>query len=81
MDTQVPGAINPYEAVTYIDDSCATLLRSTRHIGSFVINLFGSEVYYKSNLQSTVSTSSTEYEFMATFSGAKAAKYISSVLE
>ena len=36
---QVPGAINTHEAVTYIDVSHATCLRSRRSVGSYIITL------------------------------------------
>ena len=67
--------------MTYIDDSHATWLRSKRYVGSFVIIIFGTEVYYNSTLQSKVSTRSTEAEFMASVYGSKSAKYIYSILE
>ena len=81
MGTQIRGAINLCEAVTYIDSSYATSLRSSRYVESFFITLFGSAAYYKSDLKVTVATSSTEAEFMATVSGDKASKYISSILD
>ena len=40
MDTQISGAINTWESLTSVDASHATLLRSRRCIGSFVINIF-----------------------------------------
>ena len=80
--TQVPSEINPYESVIYIYASHDTCLRSRRSVGSCVITLFGTaSLYYKSNLQSTVPTSSTEAGFMASICGSKYAKYISSILE
>ena len=81
METKIPGAINPSEAVTYTDASHDTWLRSRKSIGLFVINIFGASVYYNMKLQATVSTISSEAEFMAELSGAKDSKYISSILE
>ena len=56
-------------------------MRSRISVGSFNINLFGVSVYYKSHVKATVVTISIEAEFMASVSGAKYAKYISSILE
>ena len=50
MDNQVPGAINPCEAVTYIDALHAIFLRSRRSAGSFFITIFGAAFYYKSKI-------------------------------
>ena len=41
METKTTGAINPCEAVNYIDASNTILLRSRIYIGSFVIHIFG----------------------------------------
>ena len=81
MDTQIPGAINPYDAVTYIDASHATCLRYRRHLGSYVITLFREAVHGKINIKATLSTISTEDELMASVYGDRVKKYISSILE
>ena len=59
IDAEIPGATNPFESVTYIDDSRDTCLRYRIYVVSFVNTLFGSAVYYMSKIQSTVFTSST----------------------
>ena len=56
MDTQIPCATNTNEAVTYIDASHATWLRKSISVNSFVITLFISALYYKSEIQYTVAT-------------------------
>ena len=81
MNTQILGAINPCDVVTYINASHAAWFRSMRYVVLFSITLFWETLYYKSNPQATVSTISTESEFMAAVSGSKAAKYIFSILE
>ena len=74
MDTQIPGATNPCEAVTYIDASHATWLRYRISVGSFVITLFVLALYYKIKIQDTVATISTDAEFMVTVYGSKSTK-------
>ena len=44
-ETQITGAIKPREAVSYIDSYHYRCLRSMRYVGSFVITIFGVEVY------------------------------------
>ena len=56
-------------------------MRYRRYVGSIFITLYTVAVYYKSKLQATVSTFSTDDEFMAVVSGAKAARYIAFILK
>jgi hypothetical protein len=55
-------------------------LRTRRSVTGFVFCLAGGAIAYKSKLQSTVSTSSTEAEFIAAVHSAKTAKYLRLVL-
>jgi hypothetical protein len=68
------------ELVGYVDAAHATDLVSRRSVTGFVFCLAGGAIAYKSKLQATVSTSSTEAEFIAAVHAAKTAKYLRSVL-
>jgi hypothetical protein len=68
------------ELVGYVDAAHATDLKTRRSVSGLVFCLAGAAVAYKSKLQATVATSSTEAEFIAAVSAAKTAKYLRSVL-
>jgi hypothetical protein len=69
-----------YEMVGFVDASHATCLKTRRSVTGMVFMLAGGAVYYKSKLQPTVSTSSTECELIAAVQAAKVAKYLRSIL-
>jgi hypothetical protein len=68
------------DLVGFVDAAHATDLKTRRSVTGYVFTLAGGAVAYKSKLQPTVSTSSTEAEFVAVISAAKVAKYLCSVL-
>jgi hypothetical protein len=82
-DESIPDFPQPQsytELVGYVDASHATCLKTRRSVTGMVFMLAGGAVYYKSKLQPTVSTSSTEAELIAAVQAAKIAKYLRSVL-
>jgi hypothetical protein len=68
------------ELVGFVDAAHATDLKSRRSVTGFVFCLGGAAIAYKSKLQATVSTSSTEAELIAAMHAAKVAKYLCSIL-
>ena len=66
--------------VGFSDASHATCLETRRSVTGTIFMLAGGCIAYKSKLQPTVSTSSTEAELMAAVYTAKMAKYFRSVL-
>jgi hypothetical protein len=75
-----PPPNSMYEMVGFVDASHATCLKTRRSVTGMVFMLAGGAVYYKSKLQPTVSTSSTECELIAAVQAAKVAKYLRSIL-
>ena len=71
----------PLQLVGYVDAAHATDLETRRSVTGFVFCLAGGAIAYKSKLQATVSTSSTEAEFIAAVHAAKVAKYLRSILK
>jgi Reverse transcriptase (RNA-dependent DNA polymerase) len=65
----------------YVDAAHATDLTTRRSITGLAFMLCGGPIAYKSKVQSTVSTSSTEAEFIAAVQAAKIAKYLRSILD
>jgi hypothetical protein len=68
------------ELVGYVDASHATDLRTRRSVTGLSFCLAGGAIAFKSKLQPTVATSSTESEFIAAVLAAKIAKYLRSIL-
>jgi hypothetical protein len=68
------------ELAGYVDAAHATDLVTRRLITGLVFIFCGGPLAYKSKIQSTVSTSSTEAEFLAAVHAAKIAKYLRSIL-
>ena len=71
---------NLMELVAFVDAAYATNAKTCCSISGYVIVYSGSAIAYKSKLQSTVATSSTKAEFIATVYTAKAVKHLHSVL-
>ena len=69
------------ELVGYVDAAHATNLADRRSVTGMVFTLAGGAIAYKSKVQATVATSSTEGEFLAAVYAAKTAKYLRSVLQ
>jgi hypothetical protein len=83
IDPQLPTFpihTNPTELLGYVDAAHATDLRTRRSVTGYVITLCGAAICYRSKLQSTVATSSTEAEFIAAVTAAKSIKYLRLVL-
>jgi hypothetical protein len=75
-----PQPQSPTELAGYVDAAHATDLITRRSITGLVFMFGGGPLAYKSKIQSTVSTSSTEAEFLAAVHAAKIAKYLRSIL-
>jgi Reverse transcriptase (RNA-dependent DNA polymerase) len=75
-----PHVQDPQHLVGYVDAAYATDTKTRRSVTGFVVTLCGAAICYRSKLQPTVSTSSTEAEFIAAVTAAKAVKYLRSVL-
>ncbi|KAI2514205.1 retrotransposon [Fragilaria crotonensis] len=75
-----PQPQSPTELAGYVDAAHATDLTTRRSITGLVFMFGGGPLAYKSKIQSTVSTSSTEAEFLAAVHAAKIAKYLRSIL-
>jgi hypothetical protein len=82
-DTSLPDFPQPQSPTSlagYVDAAHATDLSTRRSITGLAFMLCGGPIAYKSKMQSTVSTSSTEAEFIAAVKAAKIAKYLRSIL-
>ena len=75
-----PAPEDPTILAGYVDAAHATDLTTRRSITGLVFMFCGGPIAYKSKLQPTVSTSSTEAEFIAAVHAAKIAKYLRSIL-
>ena len=75
-----PEPDQPTLLAGYVDSAHATDLVTRRSITGLVFMFCGGSIAYKSKIQSTVSTSSTEAEFIAAVHAAKIAKYLRSIL-
>ena len=60
----------------YVDAAHATDLKTCCSISGYVFTLAGGAITFKSKLQATIATSSTEAEFVAAVSAAKVTKYL-----
>ena len=65
----------------YVDAAHATDLRTRQSISGLVATLNGTAIAYKAKWQLTVSTSSTEAEFIAAVSAGKMAKHLRYILD
>ena len=72
--------LNPRELVAFSDAAHATDVSTRKSVTGYIFMYAGGAVAYKSKLQATVATSSTEAEFIASVHTAKTAKYLRSVL-
>lgn len=82
-DPSLPDFPQPQSSTSlagYVDAAHATDLSTRRSITGLAFMLCGGPIAYKSKVQSTVSTSSTEAEFVAAVQAAKIAKYLRSIL-
>eukprot|EP00957_Ditylum_brightwellii_P118976 9074388-Ditylum_brightwellii.AAC.2 len=65
----------------YVDAAHANDLKTRWSVGAYIVTLGGSAVAYRSKLQPTISTSSTETEFIADVSAAKIVNHLRYVSE
>jgi Reverse transcriptase (RNA-dependent DNA polymerase) len=72
--------VDPTQLAGFVDASHAPELAARRSVTGLDFTYAGCTVAYKSKVQPTVSTSSTEAEFIACVFAAKTAKYLRSVL-
>jgi Reverse transcriptase (RNA-dependent DNA polymerase)/GAG-pre-integrase domain len=82
-DLSLPSFPSPSQPTTlagYVDAAHATDLKTRRSVTGIVFMFCGGPLAYKSKIQPTVSTSSTEAEFLAAVHAAKIAKYLRSIL-
>jgi hypothetical protein len=75
-----PQPVWPTTLAGYVDAAHATDLTTRRSITGLAFMLCGGPIAYKSKMQPTVSTSSTEAEFIVAVHAAKIAKHIRSIL-
>jgi hypothetical protein len=75
-----PQVLDPLQLSGYVDAAHATDLITRRSITGLVFMFCGGPIAYKSKIQPTVSTSSTEAEFIAAVHAAKISKYLRSIL-
>jgi hypothetical protein len=81
-DPSLPEFPQPLSSIVvagYVDAAHATDLVTRRSITGLVFVLCGGPIAYKSKVQPTVLTSSTEAEFIAAVQAAKIAKYLRSI--
>jgi hypothetical protein len=78
---EFPQPATPTTLAGYVDAAHATDLTTRRSITGLAFMLCGGPIAYKSKVQPTVSTSSTEAEFIAAVQAAKIAKYLRSILQ
>ena len=67
--------------VVFVDASHATCLKTRRSVSGFLLMFSGAPIAYRTKMQPTVATSSTEAEFIAAVMIAKTIKYLRSLLK
>ena len=75
-----PADIPSTSLFGYVDSDWASDIRHRRSVSGIAFLLAGAVVAYKTRVQPTVSTSSTEAEFIAASDAAKMALYIRTIL-
>ena len=76
-----PSSTDPLQLVGYVDASHATDIKTRRSVTGFILTLCGGAICYRSKVQTSVATSSTESEFVAAVTASKAVLYLRSVLK
>ncbi|KAG7373304.1 reverse transcriptase RNA-dependent DNA polymerase [Nitzschia inconspicua] len=79
-DLPVFPQIDPDQLTAFVDAAYANDKRNRRSTTGYAFTLAGATIAYRSKTQSTTATSSTEAEFLAAVTTAKAAKYFRSIL-
>jgi hypothetical protein len=72
---------DPSELIGLVDAAYANDTKTRKSITGYIFSLAGGAIAYKSKLQPTVATSSTEGEFYAAIHASKVAKYLRSILD
>ena len=82
LDASLPEfpQLAPTTLVGFVDAAHATDMIQRKSVTGLVFTLAGGAIAYKSKLQATIATSSTEAELIAAVTAAKMAKYLRSVL-
>jgi hypothetical protein len=75
-----PSTDDPLQLVGYVDAAHATDTSTRRSVTGFILTVCGAAVCFRSKVQTTIATSSTEAEFIAAVSASKAVKYLRSIL-
>ena len=81
IEQDYPYPSSPSRVCGYVDASHAPCLTTRKSIGAYSIHLGGTSIAYKTKLQPTVATSSTEAEFIAAVACAKELLHIRSILQ
>ena len=83
-DSDLPEFLSnhhPLSLVTYVDSAHATCKKTRRSVTGYGIAMAGGVIAFRSKLQATVATSSTEAEFVAAVQACKTVLYLRSVLK
>jgi hypothetical protein len=75
-----PESTSSGQLIGYVDAAHTTDSRTRRSVTGFILTFCGAAIFYRSKVQTTIATSSTEAEFIAAVSASKAIKYIRSIL-
>ena len=75
-----PSSSDPLQLVGYFEASHATDIKTRRSVTGFILTLCGGAICYRSKVQTSVATSSTESEFVAAVTASKAVLYLCSIL-
>ena len=76
-----PSSSDPFQLVGYVDAFHATDIKTRRSVTGFILTLCGGAICYRSKVQTSVTTSSTESEFVAAVTASKAILYLRSILK
>jgi len=76
----VPIPTDPFRLTGFVDAAYGTDTVSRRSCTGWVFTLCGGAIAYRSKLQTTTATSSTEAELIAAVNAAKTAKYLRAVM-
>ena len=76
-----PSSTDPLQLIGYVDASHATDIKTRRSVTGFILTLCGGAICYRSKVQTSVATSSTESKFVAAVSASKAILYLRSIMK
>jgi hypothetical protein len=75
-----PSLSTPDQVVGFVDAAHATDAKTRRSVTGYVLTFCGAAVSYRSKVQNTIATSSTEAEFIAAVTASKGVKYLRYIL-